>query len=154
MHRYTKIGLAVLAAGATALGAAPPALAQDDSEAQAVDPVSYCHQVTVGAIIQKVCIEAGTGKAIDADLSPSATVAPSVRVWCPSPSVVYCGPISAGVNKTGWETNPAHPMPELIPGGFYMAEGTHGWLWVGGVPVPVHTPEICSGSDPRCPGLT
>lgn len=152
MRRYTKIGLAMLAVGATALGAAPSALAQDDMQV-AVDPVKHCQQVTVGSIIQKICVEAGTRKVIDADLSPSVTVAPYVKVSCPSPSVVSCSPVSVGVNKTGWETNPAGPRPVLIGSGVYMPAGNQGTLWVGGSPVPVVTPEICFGSDAHCPGV-
>lgn len=154
MHLRTKTGLAMLAAAATALGGATPALAQDDSEAVAVDPVTHCQQVTVGSIIQKVCIDVGTRKVIDADLSPSVTVAPYLRVWCPSPSIVSCSILSVNVGKTGWETNPAAPRPILISGGVRVPAGRQGTLWINGTPSHVNTPEICFGSDPACPGLT
>lgn len=151
MHFRTKTGVAMLVAAVAALGGASSATAQEIDVAVA-DPISDCRQVTVGSIIQKLCVTVGTRRVIST--SGTVTVAPYVTVSCPSPSVVSCSPVTVGVGRTGWQTNPAGPRPVLRPDGtVYMPAGNQGTFWVGGVPVPINTPTICVGSDSGCPGI-
>ena len=136
-----------------ALGAGASSAIASDSGSATIDPVSDCRQVTVGSIIQKLCVEVGTRKSINT--AGTVTVAPYFQVTCPTPSAVSCTPIGASVGTTGFALNPYGPRPQIFPdGSVYMAAGTLGTLYVGGFAEPVNTPEICVGSDAGCPGLT